>query len=138
MKKQLIALVGLGLLLATASASAQTVELRANIPFNFIVNKSELPAGTYSLKRQGTTETVMLIESMDRQTDKMVLPHTCNAPQPATQSKLVFHRYGDRYFLSQVWTAGSDQGRELPKNPRETELALDYPVQNVILAATLR
>lgn len=138
MKKQLIALVGLGLLLATASASAQTVELKANIPFNFIVNKSELPAGTYSLKRQGATETVMLIESEDRQTDKMVLPHTCTSPQPSTQSKLVFHRYGDRYFLSQVWTAGSDQGRELQKSPRETEIALDYPVKNVILAATLR
>ena len=138
MKKQLIALVGLGLLLATASASAQTVEVKANIPFNFIVNKTELPAGEYSLKRQGTTETVMLIQSTDRQTDKMVLPHACTSPQPASQSKLVFHRYGDRYFLSQVWTAGSNQGRELPKSPRETETAMDYPVQTVVLAATLR
>ena len=48
MKKQLLALVGLGLLLATASASAQTVLLKANIPFNFIVNKAELPAGEYT------------------------------------------------------------------------------------------
>jgi len=138
MKKQLIALVGLGLLLATASASAQTVELKANIPFNFIVNKADLPAGTYSLKRQGTTETVMVIESTDRQTEKMVLPHTCTSPQPSTQSKLVFHRYGNRYFLSQVWTVGYYQGRELPKSPRETEIAQDYPVENVVLAATLR
>jgi hypothetical protein len=138
MNNLLIALVGLGLLLATASASAQTVELKANIPFNFIVNKAELPAGAYSLKRQSTNETVMLIQSTDRQTAKMLLPHACISPQPSTQSKLVFHRYGDRYFLSQVWTAGSDQGRELPKSPRETEIALDYPAENVILAATLR
>jgi hypothetical protein len=138
MKKQLIALVGLGLLLATASASAQTVEVKANIPFNFIVNKTELPAGAYSLRRQGTTDTVMLIQSTERQTGKMVLPHTCTSPQTPTQSKLVFHRYGDRYFLSQVWTAGSNQGRELARSPREAEIALDSPVQNVILAATLR
>ena len=65
MKKQLIALVGLGLLLATASASAQTVPLKANIPFNFIVNKSELPAGEYTLKSLGSSDTVMVIESED-------------------------------------------------------------------------
>ena len=48
MKKQLFALVGLGLLLATASASAQIVRLKANIPFNFVLNKAELPAGEYT------------------------------------------------------------------------------------------
>jgi hypothetical protein len=138
MKKQLIALVGLGLLLATASASAQTVALKANIPFNFIVNKAELPAGEYSLSNLGTTGMVTLIQSTDRQVAKMVLPNACTSGQPSEKTKLVFHRYGDRYFLAQVWTAGSDQGRELPKSRRETEIALDYPVQNVILAAALR
>ena len=53
MKNQLFALVGLGLLLATASASAQTVPLKANIPFNFIVNKAELPAGEYTVQSLG-------------------------------------------------------------------------------------
>ena len=57
MKKQLLALVGLGLLLATVSASAQTVPLKANIPFNFIVNKAELPAGEYTLKSLGSSDT---------------------------------------------------------------------------------
>jgi hypothetical protein len=37
MKKQLFTLLGLGLLFATASAYAQTVALKANVPFNFIV-----------------------------------------------------------------------------------------------------
>ncbi len=42
MKNQLFALIGLGLLLATASAYAQTGVVKANVPFNFIVNKTEL------------------------------------------------------------------------------------------------
>ena len=54
------------------------------------------------------------------------------------QSKLVFHRYGDRYFLAQIWMAGSNSGQELPKSPRETEAARDYTVQEVVLVAALR
>ena len=138
MKKQLFALVGLGLLLATASASAQTVRLEANIPFNFIVNKAELPAGEYTLRSLGSSHTGMLIQSTDGQMAKMVLPNTCESSKAPTASKLVFHRYGSEYFLAQIWTAGYEQGKELPKSSRETEVAQDYPVQNVVLAATLR
>jgi hypothetical protein len=138
MKKQLLALVGLGLLLATASASAQTVPLKANIPFNFIVNKAELSAGEYTLKSLGSSGTAILMQSADGQTAKMVLPNVCASSKAPTASKLVFHRYGSEYFLAQIWTAGYEQGKELPKSSRETEVARDYPVQNVVLAATLR
>ena len=82
MKKQLLALVGLGLLLATASASAQTVRLKANIPFNFIVNKAELPAGEYTLQSLGSSDTAMLIQSTDSQIAKMVLPNACASSKP--------------------------------------------------------
>lgn len=138
MKKQLFALVGLGLLLATASASAQIVRLKANVPFNFILNKAELPAGEYTLVSLGSSGTAMLIQSADGQTAKMVLPNACESSNAPTVSKLVFHRYGSEYFLAQIWTAGYEQGKELPKSSRETEVAQNYPVQNVVLAATLR
>jgi hypothetical protein len=134
MKKQLFAIVGLGLLLAIASASAQTAALKANIPFSFIVNKADLPAGEYTLQTVGSTATAMLIESADGQTTSMVLPNACAALHPSEKTRLVFHRYGDRYFLAQVWVAGNEMGRELPKSSRETEVAQDFPVQNVILA----
>jgi hypothetical protein len=138
MKKQLLALVGLGLLLATASASAQTLPLKVNIPFNFIVNKAELPAGEYTLKSLGSSGTAILIQSADGQMAKMVLPNACESSKAPTASKLVFHRYGSEYFLAQIWRAGYEQGKGLPKSSRETEVAQDYPVQNVVLAATLR
>jgi hypothetical protein len=40
-----------------------------------------------------------------------------------TASKMIFNRYGDRYFLSEVWTAGYSRGRQLLKSAREMELA---------------
>ena len=138
MKKQLLALVGLGLLLATASASAQTVPLKLNIPFNFIVNKAALPAGEYTVQSLGSSNTAILLRSTDRQIAKIFLPNTCASSEASTANKLVFHRYGSEYFLAQIWRAGYEQGKELPESSREAELAQVQPVQNVVLAATLR
>ena len=34
--------------------------------------------------------------------------------------------------------AGNNRGQELPKSGRESEVAMDYPVQNVVVVAALR
>ena len=73
MKNQLFALIGLGLLLATASAYAQTGVVKANVPFNFIVAKTQIPAGEYTIHRVATAGSAMTIESSDRKLIQMVL-----------------------------------------------------------------
>ena len=138
MKKQLLALLGLGLLLATVSAYAQTINVKANIPFNFVVDKSTLPAGEYTIQSLSLSEKALAIRSADQDAKAMVLSMSCRSLNPSEQTKLVFHRYEDRYFLAQIWVAGDNSGRELPKSRHETEVARDYPVQNVILVAALR
>ncbi len=136
MKKQLFALLGLGLLLAV-SANAQTIALKADIPFNFIVGGATLPAGAYTIRSAGTDGSTMAIRNSDNQTKVLALPQNCESLNPAKTTKLIFHRYGDRYFLSQVWVEGSSTGRELRKSAREVEVARDYPAQTVVLVATL-
>lgn len=138
MKNQLFALIGLGLLLATASAYAQTGVMKANVPFNFIVDKTDVPAGQYMIQSVGTTGTAVAIESSDRSLVKLVLPNSCESSQAQEKSKLVFHRYGGQYFLAQIWREGDNRGSELPKSQRENEVAMDYPSQNVVVVATLR
>ena len=39
------------------------------------------------------------------------------------KGKLVFHKYGDEYFLSQVWKPGANIGNQLRKTQREIEVA---------------
>jgi len=135
MKKQLFALLGLGLLLGM-SASAQTVNLKADIPFNFIVRGATLAAGEYTIKAMGDG-TAIAVRDSDLKTT-VVLSQRCASLNAAKESKLVFHKYGDRYFLSQIWMAGNDAGRQLPKSPREKEVARDYSVKDVVLYAALR
>ena len=35
--------------------------------------------------------------------------------------KLVFHKYGDQYFLSQIWDGQNDTGIQLAESKREKE-----------------
>ena len=138
MKNQLFALIGLGLLLATASAYAQTGVVKVNVPFNFIVGTTQIPAGQYEFQSLTTSGAAMTIESADRKVVQMVLPNACQALEASKKTKLIFHRYGDRYFLAQVWIAGNVRGRELPTSKHESEMAMDYPAQDVVVVATLR
>jgi hypothetical protein len=138
MKKQMFALLGLGLLMATVSASAQTGVVKANVPFDFIVNHATLPAGEYSLRDISASRTAMTIQSTDGQNIATVLPNSCESVNPQEKTKLVFHRYGSQYFLSQVWVAGDNIGQELPKSGREAEVAMDRRSENVVVVATLR
>jgi hypothetical protein len=138
MKNQMFALIGLGLLLATASAYAQTGVVKANVPFNFIVNKTELPAGQYRIQPMGIAASAMAIQSPDGKVVKAFLPTACSSPQAQKTTKLVFHRYGTQYFLAQIWRAGNDRGQELPATGLEKEVARDYRAQSVVVVATLR
>jgi hypothetical protein len=138
MKNQMFALIGLGLLLATASAYAQTGVVKANVPFSFIVSKTQLPAGEYRIHPLGTTGSAMTIQSPDGKFIQAFLPNACSSPQPQKTSKLIFHRYGSQYFLAEIWESGNDRGRELPRSGRETETAQGQVAESVVVVATLR
>ena len=145
MKKQmlngftmLMLMVALALVTAVASANGQSQRVKADIPFEFAVGDKTLPSGEYAIKSATAAGEVMMIRSKGAKSLALRLTNAIQDKRNEGQVKLVFHRYGDRYFLAQIWTAGYDQGRELPKSSRETEVAQEYRVQNVILATTLR
>jgi hypothetical protein len=48
---------------------------------------------------------------------------------------MVFHRYGDRYFLSQIWAQGEERGSELPMTKVEKELASNARPSSVAILA---
>lgn len=125
-------------LLVTTAASAQTIQLKAEIPFGFIVNGATLPAGEYLVRSENEGGTVLLFSDLNGHHHNLMSTNSCRSPKVAKKTKLVFHRYGDRYFLSQIWIAGRDSGRELPPSRREREVARDFSMQEVVLVAARR
>jgi len=135
MKRHLFALLGMGLLLATASAYAQTVKLKADIPFNFVVGNTTLPSGEYTIR--SLTSQALYIDSSGHN-PIVFLANTCRSTRPSAQTKLVFARYGDRYFLSEMWMKGNSGGRQLPKSRGKLQVAENEMAQPVVVLAELR
>jgi hypothetical protein len=122
-------------LLVTATASAQTTQIRTNVPFNFIVNGSPLPAGEYSFEPLYSGGKVLLIRSVNSGTGNMVAVNEERSSDPSSPTKLVFHRYGDQYFLAEIRIAGDNIVRQVPRSRREKQAAMNSSTQGVVLSA---
>ncbi|MBL8220553.1 MAG: hypothetical protein JNL62_15070 [Bryobacterales bacterium] len=105
-------------LAVTTLARAERAE--ANIPFEFSVGKSVLPPGTYSFDTN-VAPGVLRVRSEDWKSAVMIITFGASA-RNGEERKIVFHRYGDTYFLSKVLYSGG-AGCELQKSPREKEMA---------------
>ena len=125
MKWQAVSLVSLlSLVLVAGSATAQTVHVRADVPFNFAVGSNTYPAGAYSVKTIGDRDNrVLLLHAEDGKNSMAIISNATVNLTPADKTKLVFSRYGNQYFLSQVWVNGAIRGHQLPKSNREKEVA---------------
>ena len=100
---------------------AQSILLKAKIPFDFVVGEKRLPSGEYNVKSLNQVETQ--IQSKDARSTAIFLTTGMQAAKISDAGKLVFNRYGDQYFLSKIWAAWGDTGRQLRKSRLEREVA---------------
>jgi hypothetical protein len=119
----LVGAVGVAVLLASSVSHSQTKpgDTIATVPFSFVVANEELPPGRYVIT--SIADGVLRIYTADSR-GVAVPVHTTKGKAPESAGKLVFHRYGQTYFLSEVWTAGNDTGRELFRSKAEKETAV--------------
>src|SRR5215204_5630941 len=96
-------------ILAVSSARAQSInEQTADVPFSFTIGDKVFPAGEYSVRRlnPASDKIALAIQSTDGRMSRIVLTTPVEGARPRAQARLLFNRYGDQYFLAQVWTAG--------------------------------
>jgi hypothetical protein len=126
MKKRMFvmtSLLVLSILAASQVARAQE-NMVVNVPFAFVAGQAVLSAGEYRVDLSISHSALLLTQIGNPGAAAIVVTMPTQASEPQSDSKLVFHRYGDRYFLSQCWTAGSSSGRQLRQSAREKEIAL--------------
>ena len=116
----------LSILLALAGASVQAQSnsrLVANVPFKFVLAKRTLPAGKYSIQQMGTAGgRVLRIDNARGKNAGVILAKSLSSKRDDSTTQLVFRRYGDHYFLAEVWMSG-EYRYELPKTKAEKEIA---------------
>jgi hypothetical protein len=89
------------------------------IPFDFSMGDKKLQAGRYTFSRSSSDGKIMLVSSVDAETSVFQSTIGTEVLAAKNESKLVFHRYGDQYFLEQIWTAGVRRGTEVLESRSE-------------------
>lgn len=107
------------LITAGVWAQTQTATLRAKIPFDFMVNNKVLPAGTYILKSEGATHTVVELSDATQKGAQVFEVVSPEATKQGQKNALVFHKYGDRYFLSEIRCENYALNSSLPESKAE-------------------
>jgi hypothetical protein len=111
-------IIALALATAVASANAQSSQrIVANIPFEFNAGGVAMPSGEYAL-RVIAQDKGLMIQTTDAKVSALSLTFPI-VTKNRTQARLVFHRYGQRYFLAEVWSAEDSTGRQLLKSRQE-------------------
>jgi hypothetical protein len=118
-------------------ASADSDRVRAFIPFDFVARGTTLPAGTYYVTPQFQTNELLNVSGMKK--GVFIFGNRVDTGSKAEPTRLVFHRYGDRYFLHQIWLEDG-KGYQMPESTQERELQKAEnapPVASVIVYASL-
>lgn len=116
--RKIMALAGLAFIVSAATLNAQSTETITKVPFAFNVGSSLMPRDTYRVSKLGGHTDVFMISGFRHSAILLGQPE---GPGTDDSPRLVFHRYGDSYFLREVRLAGST-GFFLPETRQERDV----------------
>ncbi len=94
----------------------------AQVPFEFVVGNKIIPSGECILQPASAAEEAILIRNTDAKVDAFTRASTAETRKVAGANALVFHKYGDRYFLSAIQLEGTRTIYEMPQSRAEAEM----------------
>lgn len=132
MKRISMMLIAAAALLVSTVAFAQSGTYSASIPFQFRVGQTVMPAGDYRLSVVGPKVIALrgVTASANAIADTAYIDEVRNNDR---RPRLIFHKYGERYFLAQVWS--NTRGHELFVSPTELEFARNAAPTTVTIVA---
>lgn len=138
--KMLIGFLSVATLAAVLAAplAAQTSRVTARVPFEFMVAGQSMPAGDYSVQRAGSSvSSAIQVSSASASVVTLVMNSTASRKEQTGQALLIFHRYGDQYFLSRIVDGYQDTGVEIPTSRNEKELSKTASIERFETVAVL-
>ncbi len=106
-----------------STANAQS--MRIDVPFGFRAGNATLPAGTYKVDLNLTSQRVALSQ-LDGKASCFLTVKAFDGKGQVNNGSLVFHQYGSSYFLSKVRAVGASTA-EMFTTRAERELAKAQP-----------
>ena len=127
------------MLVSTGAALAQLGDttVRAQVPFDFVVSDKAVPAGEWTVTSV-PIRGAFFIQNADAKVAVFSVPQIMDETKGRAGScVLVFHRYNNRYFLSEIKIEGSTKVYRLPKSRTEAELQAQNvtAIEEVVVAS---
>ena len=126
---------------AALTTKAQTsFGVRANVPFDFNVGDKTLQAGKITAREMASG--ALAISNLAKRQNAIRIAHGVSSSNQNGSAKLVFRKYGNRYYLTQVWIPGYN-GMEFQNSKteraleRETMIAKNSTTELVTIMADL-
>jgi hypothetical protein len=117
-----VALVAL--LAGASSAQSPRLVMTVDVPFGFVVGNTALPAGEYAVYAGYWPARVIRIQNVNTKQNMFSVAIPSRNKGMAQASELVFHRYGDNFFLRKLTLSGYDDSTTVPESKLERELEL--------------
>jgi hypothetical protein len=117
-------ILALALIVSVPMSQAQA-RARASVPFDFSLEQQSMPAGAYEIS--SLSDNVLVVRNLDTREARLLIASMrvqASEGSDAPHAKLVFHKYGDQYFLCQIWGGQSRIGIALPESKREKEVQM--------------
>ena len=122
-------------LLTLSPLTAQNSATEFAVPFQFYAGDATLPAGGYYVGIDQTFGRI-IVTATDLSRSHFVLPRRVTSSGNDLQEArvaLIFHRYGDTYFLREVWRNGREQGFVIGETKAERQAARQGNFRQVAL-----
>lgn len=137
----LFAVFAASVVVANGQSSARVY---AQIPFDFVIGDKTMSAGRYSVSTEMQDHSALLVRNMKLNSAAVRLSDQIQSRSNKNNARLIFHRYGQTYFLAEVWQGGNSSGWSLHASKAERRLQQEQPTlaqnryETVELVASLR
>lgn len=125
----IVAVAGLALICFSPTIVQAQTGMSVTIPFDFYVGTQKLPAGSYEVTHPA--EPLLRLYDGNKHVSTVFSNGVTNKSAPPN-GQLIFNRYGDNYFLSEVRWIGSEKARQLLKSKLEIEIARNNAIEKVV------
>ena len=130
MKRSLVgffSMLATTLLVAAPGLCAQN-RLDAYVPFDFSAGQKVMVEGNYRVS--SISESLDLVQNEATHSAAYLIKAVRVQSAGEHGPMLVFHRFGNQYFLSEIWDGRSSLGIRLPESKREKELSEEARLTN--------
>ena len=136
--KWFVALMLLFIPIIAAAQLPQGQQVATKVPFAFMVGKVAVPAGEVTVQLANETGSILLVRNRDAKVGLYTLTAGTRSEKPAPVPAMIFHKYGETYFLAGLRIADSRSVYAFNESKLEKELRAENVPQAEVQVASAK